>query len=240
MGLLTVAVVSIASATILARWAAAPALALAFWRTLSGAVLLGSAAWRSSRPVGRQRLWLLLAGTALAVHFSTWLASLEFTSVAASVTLVATAPVWVVLILWMAGRRPTAITVTALGITVLGAAVITGGGAAAAPGHLGGDALALIGAVAMAGYLIVGQRLRSDLSTAAYAAPTYAIAATGLLVASLVTGTPLAGFDASTWLAIALMTIGPQLLGHTVLNSLLPRLGSVTVSLSLLTEPIGA
>ncbi len=241
IGLLAIAIVSIASSAILARWAEAPALALAFWRTLGGAVALVPAAWRSQqRPATRQWAWLAVAGTALAVHFATWLASLELTTVASSVTLVATAPVWVVLGWWALGHRPTHLTLAALGVTLTGAVVITGGGAVLESGQLGGDGLALIGAVAMAGYLMVGQRLRAGLSTAAYAAPTYGIAAFGLLVASTLSGTPLVGFDPSTWLAIVLMTIGPQLLGHTVLNELLPRLGSVTVSLSLLAEPIGA
>lgn len=128
LGLLAVAVLSIASSAVLARWASAPALALAFWRTLGGAILLGPAAWRSSVRPGR-RHWpgLLLAGIALAVHFAAWLASLDFTSVAASVTLTATAPVFVMAWLRVRGSRPTPMSWLALGATVVGAMAITGG-----------------------------------------------------------------------------------------------------------------
>lgn len=245
LGLLLLAVMAISSSAVLTRWATAPALALAFWRTAGGAVVLGAGAVRAGhRPTGRQPVLLVAAGSALAVHFASWLESIERTSVASSVTLVATAPIFVTL--WRSKRsaraqgRPTGRTWMALAITVVGAVVLTGGDLLDDPGRLDGDLLALLGAVAMAVYLLIGESLREELPTALYAAPTYAVAAVGLLGAALASGTPLTGFDQKTWLAIGLMTIGPQLAGHTVLNFLLERLGSITVALALLAEPIGA
>jgi drug/metabolite transporter (DMT)-like permease len=241
LGLLCVAVLSISSSAILVRWAEAPALALAFWRTFGGAVILGPAAFRSDVRPGRSSFALLMiAGLALALHFGVWLASLERTSVAASVTLVTTVPIFIAGWEWLRGRSPSPRTWVAIAITLTGAAVVTGGDALFNPGSLDGDTLALIGAIAMAVYLLVGDRLRNDLPTVSYAAPTYAIAATVLLVAALVSGTTLTGFNTQTWLAIGAMILGPQLGGHTVLNLLLAQLGSLTVSLALLAEPIGA
>lgn len=246
---------AISSSAVLTRWATAPALALAFWRTAGGAATLSVGAVRSGyRPDRRQGVLLVGAGVALAVHFAAWLESIERTSVASSVTLVAVAPVFVTLWRFTEARfgqtpltqtgvrtdRPTRRTWLALALTVLGAVVLTGGGALDEPGQLDGDMLAVVGAVAMAIYLLIGERLRTELPTAVYAAPTYAVAAVGLLLTSLASGTQLTGFDQKTWLAIGLMTIGPQLGGHTVLNHLLLRLGSITVSLALLAEPIGA
>ena len=241
LSLVVMAALAVGSAAILARWADAPALALAFWRCLGGAVVLAPAALRSStRPSKTHWPLLLASGLALGFHFSTWLASLDHTSVAASVTLAATAPLFVAAWLWSRGERLGARTWSALALTLVGIAVITGGAVALGSGQAKGNGLALIGAVAMAAYLLIGSRLRTDLDTASYSAPTYAIAALGVLPVALASGTPLVGFDSRTWLAIVAMTIGPQLAGHTVLNALLPRLGSITVSLSLLTEPIGA
>lgn len=241
ISLVVVAALAVGSAAILARWADAPALALAFWRCLAGAVVLAPAALRSeARPSPKHWPLLLASGLALGFHFSTWLASLDHTSVAASVTLVTTAPIFVAAWLWSRGQHLGARTWSALALASAGVVVVTGGAEALGSGQAKGNGLALIGAVAMAGYLLIGSRLRTELGTASYSAPTYGIAALGVLPVALASGTPLVGFDGRTWLAILAMTIGPQLAGHTILNALLPRLGSITVSLSLLTEPIGA
>lgn len=251
-GQVIVAVLAVSSSAVLVRWADAPAEALAFWRTAGGAILLAPAARRSATgPTGRQWLIILVAGVALAVHFSTWLASLELTSVAASVTLVTTAPLMIAIGAAVFGRRPPMLTWVAIVIAIIGVAVITLGGQASETATAGGadpgpsdpaigNLLALIGAVAMAIYLVAGDRVRTTVSTAAYAARAYGVAAIGLAGYAAVTDLALFGYDRTTWLAIVAMVIGPQLAGHTMLNLLLERLGSVTVSTLLLAEPVGA
>lgn len=276
LALVGVAVLAISSSAVLVRWADAPAEALAFWRTLGGALILGGALlgrvmvlalgrrrsdvpadrWPDRPPARRPRpadRWgIVVAGLALAVHFSTWLASLELTSVAASVTLVTTAPLMIALGSAVTGRRPPARTWLAIVVAIVGAAIITLGGASAGgpgsgstvgtgpPSPTTGNVLALVGAAAMAVYLVAGDRVRANLTTTAYASRAYGVAAGALVVYCLVAGIPLAGYDDQTWLAIAAMVLGPQLAGHTVLNLLLQRLGSVTVSTVLLVEPVGA
>lgn len=261
---LAVAVLAISSSAVLILWADAPAVSVTFWRTLGGAIILAPVALRSSlrrrqgpadRPSGRQWLILTASGVALGLHFATWLSSLELTSVAASVTLVSTAPIFIAVALAVLGRPPGRATWLAIGLAIVGTTIITVGDAVAgtdaeAGSTTGlatagsdpvvGDLLALVGAAAMAAYLMLGDRLRSTMSTAAYASRIYAVAAVAVLVFALTTGTALTGFDTRTWLAIGAMVLGPQLAGHTVLNYLLRRLGSVSVSLSLLLEPIGA
>lgn len=243
-----IAVVAVSSSAVLVRWADAPAEALAFWRTAGGALILAPAARRSpGRPGRAQWMAIGVAGAALAVHFSTWLASLELTSVAASVTLVTTAPLMIAIGAAVAGRRPPMRTWIAIAVAIVGVAVITLGTpsseGATGPGPSDptlGNALALVGAAAMALYLVAGDRVRTSLSTAAYAARAYAVAALALAGYAAVTGLALWGFDPRTWLAIAGMIVGPQLAGHTMLNLLLERLGSVTVSTLLLAETVGA
>ena len=244
LAVLGVAVLAVSSSAVLVRWADASPVALAFWRTLGGAVILAPAAVRSPvRPSGRQWPAIGVAGLALGIHFSAWLASLELTSVAASVTLVSTAPIFIAGALAIGGRGPGRRTWSAIGLAVLGTLVIAGGDALGGWGDgsaLLGDGLALVGAATMAVYLLIGDRLRATLSTPTYAGPTYAVAAATTLCAAMVAGIDLSGYDRTTWLAIGGMIVGPQLAGHTAFNHLLGRLGSVTVSLSLLAEPIGA
>jgi drug/metabolite transporter (DMT)-like permease len=246
LGLLGIAILAVSSSAVLISWIGASALALSFWRTFGGAVLLAPAARASGeRPARATWLLLVASGAALAIHFATWLASLRMTSVAASVTLVATAPVFVALYRRLTGERVPGRQWVAIGLALVGVAIIAAGDAGAGGTSLdsealAGDGWALVGAVAMATYLLVGERLRRDLSTPAYAARTYAVAAAALAFAALVAGIDLVGYDGRTWLAIGAMVLGPQLAGHTVLNHLLARVGSVVVSLSLLAEPIGA
>lgn len=241
--LLGVAVCSIASSAVLVEYAAASSVALAFWRCLGGSLLLAPAAARTGGGITTIRSsgpLVVVAGASLGVHFSTWLASLERTSTAASVTLVSTAPLFVVLGNRLMGRRPERRLVVAVLVATLGAAVLTLGDLLGDPGSLDGDALALAGAVAMAVYLVTGAHLRTRLGTAGYAAPVYLVAALTMVPVAIVGDRALTGFDGTTWLAIGGMVIGPQLGGHTVLNFLLGRLGSVVVSLTLLSEPVAA
>ncbi len=233
------AVLAISSSALLVRFAAAPAVVVAFWRCGLGAVALAPAARNADAK--RFRWPIVGAGVALAVHFWAWLASLELTSVAASVTLVTTAPVFVALAERLSGRPLGRQRWGGIALAVAGAAVIAGSDLGRGRDAIVGDALALLAAAAMAAYLLVGSRVRQSLSTAAYASRTYGVAAAVLVVPALLTG------DAAPWTwtpttmaAVAAMTLGPQLAGHTVLNRLLPRLGSVTVSLLLLLEPSAA
>ena len=254
------AVFAISSSALLARVADAHPLSIAFWRSIGAAIVLGSVGMARTRsrfsptlgaatsPPEHAGRWILVAGVALAAHFGTWLVSLEMTSVAASVTLVTTAPLVLALSLTVRGQRPNTATWIAIGLALTGTLVITGGDATGigVSGNdgpwraLAGDALALFGAAMMAVYLTVGQRMRSTMSTVDYATRTYTVASLVLLMAIIPLGITVWGYTLTTWLALAGMVIGPQIAGHTVLNLLLKELGPVTVSMVLPLEPIGA
>lgn len=238
---LFVAVLAISSSAVLVRWADADPVALAFWRTLAGAAILAIPARRARvRPTRAQWPLLIGAGIALGLHFSSWLASLELTSVAASVTLVSVAPLVIAFVGAISGRRPSRRSWIAVAIALAGTVVITAGDLGGGDDALIGDGLALVGAVCMACYLMIGDRLRTSLPTAVYASRVYLLAACSLVPALLVFRIPIWGYDRTTTLAIIGMVLGPQLAGHTVLNALLKPLGSLAISLSLLVEPLGA
>ena len=238
---LLIAILAVSSSALLVRWADTNPVGLAFWRTLAGAVILGLAARRASPgPTRQQWPFLLVAGLALGIHFSSWLASLELTSVAASVTLVSLAPLIIVFALAASGRPPGPRAWVAVALALVGTVIITAGDIGGDREALIGDGLALVGAGALAMYLMAGDRLRSSLPTSVYASRVYAVAACSLVPALVVFRIPVWGYDRTTWLAILAMIAGPQLAGHTLLNLLLKPLGSLAVSLALLVEPIGA
>jgi drug/metabolite transporter (DMT)-like permease len=249
---MVVGVVAISTSPILIRLAAVPALALAFWRCLAGAAVLAPFA-RRGRAGGLQRDDLARLGTAgvfLAAHFALWNASLALTSVAAATTLVSCTPLFVGIGARFLGEAPgrrtwAGIVLATVGAVVIGvsdalAGPVAGAGATTGASGLLGDVLAFAGAAAVAVYLLIGRVMRRRLPVSTYAASVYGTAAAVLLPACLLTGSSLGGYAAGSWLAVAGVVVGPQLLGHTVFNSLLTSVSATVVSVVLLIEPVGA
>lgn len=224
-------------------------LAVAFWRTFGGSLALAPFAIRNQRRAearltSEQQRLLALAGVFLALHFALWLWSLALTTVASSVTLVTMSPIFVALGgWWFLGERTTRRMWAGMALTIVGAVTIGFADAAAidlGPRALAGDALAFGGALAVTGYLLIGRLSRRSIGVTTYAAIVYGWAAAVLLVACLATGADLWGYEASAWLAIAGLIVGPQLLGHTVFNTLLSSVSATVVSIVVLAEPVGA
>lgn len=238
---LALAVTAIASSAILVRWADAPAVVIAAWRTMLGAAVLAPwAAPPAAARTGATSRSLVIAGLAMAVHFGTWLTSLDHTTVAASVTIVTSAPLWVAAWLWLRGEPISRRSASGIVVALTGLAVIGGADLLAGADRWFGDLLALIGALAMAVYLLRATELRQTLSTAQLVTPAYGLAAATLFVVAALRGDGITELDGRTWIAIGLMVLGPQLLGHTMLSRLVKTLGPVTVSLALVAEPVGA
>jgi drug/metabolite transporter (DMT)-like permease len=158
------------------------------------------------------------------------------TSVATATALVATQPVWQGLIALGQGRRlPTAAWCGIL-LAVVGAIWATGVDLGTSGTAFAGDLLAVLGGMAAAGYTALGERARGTVSTITYTTICYGVCALILLVVCLLGGVPLVGFEGSTWLAIAGLVIGAQLLGHSLFNYALHRISATTVSVLILLE----
>jgi drug/metabolite transporter (DMT)-like permease len=245
LAIMAVAVVGISLSGPLTALVVAPALAIAFWRNAAGAVaLLPVLATRERGSLRGLRARDLrssgVAGLFLAAHFAAWLPSLQMTTVAASIALVTTTPVWTTLIARISGvRLPTQVW-WGLALAVLGAALIAGVDFAVSPRAVAGDGLALLGAIAAGGYVLAGARARERLSTSAYAVTAYSTCAVVLAVAALAVGVPLGGFSARDWWLIAAITIVAQLLGHTLFNLVVSSVGPTIVSLAILLEVPGS
>jgi drug/metabolite transporter (DMT)-like permease len=243
---LSLAVVFVSFGAILVRLADAPALAVSFYRVaLASLVLLPFAGGEARRSwpalTTRQRLLLLGAGVALALHFATWIASLSYTSIASSALLVNTAPVFAVLFSRLFLREPARRSVlVAIPAAMVGAALIALGDHAASPGSLFGNLLALAGAVTLAIYQVIGRGLRAALALNAYVLGVWGTAALTLALFAAVGGIPLGGYRPQTWLAFVALALVPTIGGHGLVNRSLRVLSAPTVGLFLLGEPVGA
>ena len=245
LALLGVAIVFIASSGPIIAATLAPALAIAFWRCFLGSA--ATAPWALLRHGGeirrlsRHEWWLIAAaGLLLGAHFATWIPSLRFTTVASSTALVATQPVWAALIARQRGVVIPRSAWVGIGIALVGVVVLTGVDLSVDPRHLIGDALALAGAVLAAAYVTVSESARRTVSTATLTTGLYATSALMLLALCLLLQQPLAGYPAQAWVLIGLLTVGAQLLGHTLINKVLSTTSATVVSLAILLEMPGA
>jgi drug/metabolite transporter (DMT)-like permease len=243
---LSVGVVAMSTGAIFARLAEADPLAVSFWRCAVAAAALAPLGARRAPAelarLGRGDLCVLgLSGLFLALHFATWIRSLELTTVASSVLLVNTGPLWTLLLAPLLTRdRPGRGARLGALLGVAGGAVVAGGDLALSGDALVGDGLALAGGLFASLYLVAGRRLRGELSFGAYAALCYGLAALALLLLALALGVPLLGFEGETWLWLLLCGLVPQLVGHSCANWSLRWATSTLVAVSLLGEPVAS
>lgn len=243
--LLAVAVAGVSLSAPLIAATAAPALAIAFWRNaMAVGVLTPLALVRHRgelRDMGRRAVALsAVAGTLLALHFALWLPSLLMTSVASSTALVTTTPVWTTILLRLRGHRPPALVRAGTVVAFLGVVLLTGVDLSLSSRALAGDALALAGGMAAAGYVLIGAEVRRTVSTIAYTYVCYATTSVLLLITCLVSGSELTGYSAETWFKVALLTVSAQLLGHSLINRVVRGLGPSVTSTAILLETPGA
>ncbi|WP_347059601.1 DMT family transporter [Blastococcus sp. HT6-30] len=245
VGLLSLAVVGISLSAPLTAMVTAPMLALAFWRNAAGAAALVPVLVTRERGTlsglkARDLRSSVVAGLFLAAHFAAWLPSLSMTTVAASVALATTTPIWTALAARISGVRLSAAVWWGLLLAFAGVVLIVGVDVTVSAEALAGDALALLGAVCAGGYVLAGARARQRLATSAYAVLCYSVCAAVIAGAALLVDVPLAGFEARDWWLIAGITVSAQLFGHTLLNLVLSSVGPTVVSLAVLLEVPGA
>ncbi|RME37484.1 MAG: DMT family transporter [Thermoflexia bacterium] len=221
-------------------------LAIAAWRLTLASLILAPvtlATRREELQALSRKDWLLMAGSGilLAVHFATWISSLAYTSVAASVVLVSTSPLFVGLGSYLLLKeRLSRSLVLGLVIATVGSGIIGLDSAGEGTHRMIGDLLALAGALSVAGYFLVGRRLRARLSLLAYVFPVYGVAAVTLMAVAAMARVPLSGYLPIHWLWLLLLALGPQITGHSSLNWALRHLPATYVTLAVLGEPIGS
>lgn len=260
---LLIAILAVSTASIFIRFAqtdGAPSLVIAALRLTFATLLLAPFALTRHRAelksLTRKQVTLGIAsGMFLAVHFATWISSLEYTSVASSVVFVSTGPLWVALLSPMLlNEKSTRAAIVGLGLAILGGAIIGLSDACVIQdgiqcpelgqvmqgGAIWGNFLALAGAWAVTGYLIIGRKLRAGMSLVPYIFLVYGMAAAALIVIMLAAGKSPFGFEAKTYGWIFLLAAIPQLIGHSTYNWALRYLPAAFVAVTTLGEPIGS
>ena len=246
-GLLILAVLCVSVGSIFVRLAGAPALAVAFNRIFLASVVVAPfaapslvRAWPALS--SRRRLILLASGISLGVHFATWIASLSYTSVAASVLLVNTAPLFTLFFSWwFLGERASRAVLVAMAVALTGAALIAAGDwGDGGTASLKGDALALAGAVTLSLYHVIGRGLRDALPLSAYVLGVWSTAAATLAVLAASARVPVFGYPARTFALFLALAVVPTVIGHGLVNRSLRHIPAPTVGLFLLGEPIAA
>jgi drug/metabolite transporter (DMT)-like permease len=258
MAALAVAVVAVSTSAILIRWSNAPSVVKAFYRVLfTTALLLPWAVGRYREEFlamrGQDLFVAALTGVALALHFVSWFESLRHTSVAASVTLVQSQPLFVAVGAWalldehLTRRMLVGIVVAlagaaamSLGDPLLSALGLVDSVTTLAGTSSYGNLLALGGAVMAAAYVLAGRSLRQRISLIPYVVVVYLACSAVLLVIAVGQGAPLVDYPRREWLLFLGMAVGPGIFGHTVINWALAHVESGVVSVSLLGEPVGS
>lgn len=247
--LLTVIVIAVSLSAIFIRMTDAPGTVIALYRLVIASLLTLPAlptALRRSR-VTASGVWLsAAAGVMLGLHFATWTSSLQYTTVAASVSLVTTTPLWIVLGLWLfRNKRPAGRTLAGVLIAVAGGVIIgldgqLGAGAAGDTAMLG-NFLAVAGAITVAVNMLLGAAAqRAGLSVMAYSGIAYVVAAISLLPMPALLGQSYGPYPAEVFVWIGVLAIVSQVIGHTAINYTLRFMDATLLSTFILLEPVVA
>ncbi|WP_300452182.1 DMT family transporter [Accumulibacter sp.] len=249
---LGVGLLAISFGAILARLAQGyglPSLSIATLRLgLAALFITPLAIWQSGRALRsldrRQGLLTCGAGLFLALHFATWITSLEYTSVASSTALVTTNLLWIGIASFLLfGDRPNRLMLVGIAISLTGSLLIFWSDSrtsAAGAEPLLGNFLAVAGSWCFSAYLLIGRRLRASLPLPAYVWLAYGSAAIFLVLACQIGGTPLTGYANTAYLVALGLAVGPQLLGHTSYNWSLKHVSPTFVAVVTLGEPVGS
>lgn len=243
---LVLGVIGISTGSIFARYADASPIVISFYRSaIAAAVMMPIVLLRCRKELfslDRGDLFrVILSGVFLALHFSTWITSLFYTSIASSVVIVQTIPVWTAILApFITGDRVSRLAWTGIVLSFFGVLVISAGDFAVGGKALFGDMLALLGAWFATLYFLTGRVVRVKVSLPVYTFICYGAAALILLAVILAADLPLRGFSPGTWTAFVGMALVSQIMGHSSYNWALRYLSASLVAVALLGEPIGA
>ena len=251
--ILMLGIIAVSTASVLIRLAQndAPSIVIAASRMSLSALLLAPVVLRNYRAEmkalqRRQILLMALAGLFLAIHFTSWITSLEMTSVTSSVVLVSTSPLWVALAspFVLKEKVPWQMYI-GLAIAFIGGIMVSASepstvSQASQQNILAGNGLALLGALTSAGYMLAGRQIRNKISLIPYVFIVYGISSVFLLLMCLFSGASFQGYQATTYLLFLALAVIPQLIGHSSFNWSLKYLPAAFVSVSLLGEPVGS
>ena len=181
----------------------------------------------------------MVSGFFLAGHFATWISSLSYTTVSSSTVLVSLSPLFVasynVIVL---KERVLRIQILGILVTIIGAVIISAGDFKISGDAIFGDFLAFLGAIFVAGYLIIGRNVRKNMALVDYVFVTYSSSAILLLALSVFLKIDLSFSSATNLTLMITHGLVSSGLGHTIYNWMLQYTTSTFVSTATLGEPV--
>jgi drug/metabolite transporter (DMT)-like permease len=258
--ILSIAILSVSTAAIFIRFAqeTIPSIAIASYRLIIASLILFpftiKKAHKEMKDLNSRSIGLvIISGLLLAVHFASWIISLEFTNVISSVVLVTTTPIWVTAISpWLIKEKVPKRFLLGLALAFLGMVLISFSNSGFISSWqmneifikdeliIQGNLLALLGALCAAGYVVIGRILRKQLSTGSYALSVYSIAGAVLVVFAVVSKEQSMRINLYELKWLVLIALIPQVIGHSLINWSLGIMPAYLVAISLLGEPIGS
>lgn len=247
MTMIVVGIIGISLSAIFVKYSSAPSVVTAAFRLLWTVLLMTPAVVCNSEVraeithmTKRNRVLSCISGLFLAVHFALWFESLRHTSVASSTTIVCTEVIWVALgfCLVLKGRLTTK-AVGAILVTFAGSVLIALSDSVGNT-HLYGDFLALLAAIAVAAYTLIGRIVRETVSTTAYTYVVYTACAAALVALCVMQNYSLFAYDSSAIIVGLLLAVFSTILGHSIFSWCLKYFSPAFVSASKLCEPVVA
>ncbi len=243
---LGIGIIAISSASILIKFCDAPSMVIAMYRLAFASLLfITTAGVKKTNPLNKfhkRDLGLaFFSALFLCGHFAAWITSLDHTSVASSVVLVSTSPVFVAIgSIFFLKQKPGKLLIFGITFTLIGAVILSSKEFGVGKNSLFGNVLALAGAIGIAGHYLIGKVLRARIDTFSYVTIVYSITALFLVFISGFLRNSFFDYNANTYLLFFLIAFVPQVIGHTTLNWALKLFSATTVAVITLSEPIGA
>lgn len=241
--LYVIGIIAISFSSIFIRWSEAEVSIIAMYRLYLTNLLMLPFAWKYRhelfRLTGRQWLLLVCSGTMLGFHFLFWMNSLHLTTVASSTVILTLEPVLVMLgSFWLFRARANRMMITGMSLAIVGSIAIGAGDLRTSGTALSGDVLSLLGTVAVAAHMLIGQHLRDSISAYTYNFWVFAIAASSLALYNVSNGFAFTSYPWHEWRLFLLLAIVPTLFGHYLFNWLLKYISATAVSMAVLGEPV--
>jgi len=242
-----VGMISVSFASIFVRLSTSPPLVIATYRLGIASMILCPLTLYVGGLRGIMKLRieeilrLIVVGVVLAVHFGSWITSLNYTSVASSVIIVNVSPIFVAVMSYFILQEKISLK-AGLGVALafLGASIIAIGDADFGQGSIQGDAYAFLGALMLAIYILSGRRIRQRLSLLSYVFPVYSTCAATLTISCLAMKIPLYPYPTNEYLIFTALAVIPTIFGHTLYNWALKYFEAPIIAVSFLGEPIGS
>lgn len=243
--MIIVGILGISLSSIFVKYSTAPSAVTAAFRLLWTVILMSPVVFSKKavrgelfRTKGKTALLCSLSGLFLAVHFVLWFESLHHTTVASSTTIVCTEVIWVSLgyCLFMKGSLSKK-ALLCIGITLIGSVFIAWSDAISYT-HLAGDLLALLAAIAVAVYMLIGRYVRKSTSTTINTYIVYVSCAIVLVIMCAFQKTSLLGYGISPVVVGFLLAVFSTILGHSIFSWCLKYFSPSFVSASKLCEPV--